>query len=302
MLKKNYPLHNHTTWRIGGVAKYFYEPTNQNELADFLARWDEQNITFLGAGSNVLIRDGGISHLVISARRLNNFTMMHGNIFYADAGVLLPILIKNAVDLRMYDAAFFAGIPGTVGGALRMNAGAFDHAIWHYVKKVKVINNRGEIFERFPSDFHCKYREVSGLDFAREWFLGAYLEFPVNHDLHARDHYQEILTARAKKQPVGEPNAGSVFKNPPGDYAARLIESLGLKGYRIGGAEVSKKHANIIINKENAKASDVENLILYIQNRIFSDYQIRLIPEVHIIGDNSCHPERSEGSSYYFTH
>jgi UDP-N-acetylmuramate dehydrogenase len=183
----------------------------------------------------------------------------------------------------MGPAEFFAGIPGTVGGALAMNAGAFGGETWDRVQSVEVVNRAGEVHERRPSEYRIDYRQVIG-PVADEWFLSARFAFEENYDT-SMDKVKALVNERREKQPLGLPSCGSVFRNPPDDYAARLIEDTGLKGFAIGGASVSTKHANFIINEGSASASDIERLIQHVQEEVAAKHKIRLTPEVHIIGE-----------------
>jgi len=200
----------------------------------------------------------------------------------AGAGVACTILARYCVRRQLGPAEFFAGIPGTVGGALAMNAGAFGGETWQQVKTVEVMDRHGEIHTRGPDEYEVGYRHVSGPQ--DEWFLGANFIFTEDYDT-SMDKVRSLVNERREKQPLGLPSCGSVFRNPPGDHAARLIETAGLKGHVIGGAVVSEKHANFIINQSDASAADIEALILHVQKVVLETHGIQLIPEVHIIGE-----------------
>ena len=288
-------LHNHqllayTSWKIGGAAEYFYHPSDLEDLVDLLKTINSEKIktTILGGGSNVLIRDGGISGLVIHLANTLNHIVITDNItnnktIDAGAGVSLGKLMKRCLDLGMAEAAFMAGIPGTLGGALRMNAGAHGNCIWNHTKTVTTINQTGEVKVRHATEFRSGYRKVSGLQ-EGEWLLAASLEFTAGDKNTAWATARKYLQQRRQSQPIGLPNCGSVFCNPEGDYAARLIELSGFKGKTLGGAQVSAKHANFILNINNASSNDVENLMEEIIERVRINFGITLHPEVHILG------------------
>jgi UDP-N-acetylmuramate dehydrogenase len=266
-LKKNHPLAKYTSWHIGGPAKIFYQPADLEDLSVFLKIHTGEYtdsplpIIFLGFGSNVLIRDKGIDGIVIHTKNLNR-TKKTSHTIYAETGIPLTRL------------PFLPGIPGSVGGALAMNAGAFGEEIWDYVIEVKTINQNGDIQTKTPTDFTINYRQV--IMPPNEWFISAKFilkKFKKNN----------AMKKRIAIQPINEKTCGSVFRNPPGDYAARLIESCGLKGKQIGDVQVSQKHANFIINKNNATATDVENLINYVTTEVHRKTGVKLTLEVKIL-------------------
>jgi UDP-N-acetylmuramate dehydrogenase len=255
----------------------------------------------IGLGSNLLVRDGGFHGVIVALHaRLNELFLVKQDqadgLIYAGAGVPCAKLARFAALHHLAGAEFLAGIPGTVGGALAMNAGCYGAETWQIVEKVRTINRAGELHERNPEDYLVGYRHValqqkfSNVD-GEEWFAGGWFRLERgDHDI-SRQKIKALLTARINSQPLNFPNAGSVFRNPAGDYAARLIEACGLKGYRVGGAMVSTKHANFIINNGNATASDIEAIIAMIRNTVKERTGIELIQEVRIIGE-----VRSNGS------
>lgn len=283
--QENHPLANYTTWKIGGLAEYFYQPADLEDLSMFLRNWKKEPVIFLGAGSNVLIRDGGVKGVVIYLRgRLNNLRELDDFTFRVEAGVGLARLVQQAVHFGMIDAAFLAGIPGTVGGALVMNAGAFGDAIWNHVTQVEVIDRSGKVTIRQAAEFEPHYRRVIGLK-ENEWFVASQLNF-ARGDVHeAENKLREVLLQRKCTQPVNEPSCGSVFRNPANNHAGKLIEACGLKGMQIGGAKISEKHANFIVNVGEAKAADVEKLMGIIVSKVLEKYNINLVSEVKIIGE-----------------
>lgn len=280
-------LARYTSWRVGGEAERFYRPANLLDLENFLSQLPENEpLTWLGLGSNVLIRDAGVAGTVIlTLNRLNKINLLKEDskvIVRAEAGVTCAKLARFCAGYGLEAGAFFAGIPGTVGGALAMNAGAFGHDTWSHVISVETLNHRGEIQKRLPSEFKIQYRQISGLN--HQFFAAGYFCFKQGDAVKAKETIHQLIKKRNNAQPIGKYSCGSVFRNPPGDYAARLIESAGLKGMRMGDAEVSQKHANFILNSGSAKASDIERLIHCVSDRVYEVHGIQLIKEVHIIG------------------
>ena len=279
------PLARHTSWRVGGVAEKLYKPNDIEDLQHYLQSLpSDEAVTILGLGSNVLIRDGGIRGSVIYTRgRLNKIELVDSSILYVEAGVNTARIAKLATEKGLAGGEFFAGIPGTMGGALTMNAGAFGGETWRLVDKVIMLTKQGQLIERKASEFSVSYRSVSVN--ADEYFVACYLKIPVNIEGDSSQKIKDLLAKRALTQPTNMPSAGSVFKNPEGDHAARLIEAAGLKGYQIGGAQVSEKHANFIVNTGKAKADDIEQLINYVQQQVLEKHNIQLETEVRILGE-----------------
>lgn len=281
----NHPLADYTSWKIGGQAEYLYLPKNLEDLSQLLHSWQEEPITFLGAATNVLIRDGGIKGLVIYLRNsLNELQELDNHTLRAEAGVRLTHLVQKCADLGLLDAAFMAGIPGTVGGALKMNAGAYGDYIWNYVQAVETIDRQGLVKLRAAKEFQADYRQVSGLA-ANEWLVAAKFNFTSDSVAKAKELVTTYIKKREQSQPLNLPSCGSVFRNPPGNHAARLIEASGMKGRKIGGAKVSEKHANFIVNCGNATAACVESLIQEVMAAVKKTSGVDLILEVHIIGE-----------------
>lgn len=280
----NEPLARHTSWRVGGPADVLFKPASKPDLALFLrALPADMPVLWLGLGSNLLVRDGGIRGAVIETHgALNDLQRLGETEVWCDAGVPCAKLAKQCAKWNLGPAEFFAGIPGTLGGALAMNAGAFGGETWRHVVLVETINRQGEIKRRMESDYEVAYRHVRGpLD---EWFLGAQLSF-AESDVDGEVGIRALLARRKETQPIGEPSCGSTFTNPPGHHAAKLIESAGLKGFRMGGAVVSAKHANFIINEGSATAADIEQLIAHVKATVQQQYGIELTPEVRIVGE-----------------
>ena len=289
------PMSKHTTWRAGGDADRYYQPADLDDWADFLRASPHDVIHVIGLGSNLLVRDGGLRGTVVALHaRLNDLRLIEqnqsGGLIYASAGVACAKVARFAAKHHLAGAEFLAGIPGTVGGALAMNAGCYGSETWEIVAQVQIITRNGEIVMRQPGEYAIAYRSVKRQSepagtIGAEWFTGAYFRLAQGDQTQSRQRIKELLAQRVASQPLNMPNAGSVFRNPSGDYAARLIEACGLKGCHIGGAMVSPKHANFIVNTGNASAADIEALIMMVQSRVKKATGIALIQEVRIIGD-----------------
>jgi UDP-N-acetylmuramate dehydrogenase len=282
-LRYDEPMSRHTSWRAGGPAEVFFIPASVDDLANFLAELDADTPIFWhGVGSNLLVRDGGIPGVVVSATKILR-DLERTDRYQVRAGAGLPCtqLARQCIRWQLGPSEFFAGIPGTVGGALAMNAGAHGGETWERVQSVRTIDRGGEIHERAPGEYSIGYRSVTGP--ANEWFLGATFGFEADV-APSIETLNTMLERRKTTQPLGLPSCGSVFRNPTGDHSARLIEAAGLKGYRIGGAEVSEKHANFIINRDNASATDIEELIEHVRQTVIDEHDVSLVHEVRIIG------------------
>lgn len=283
-LRHDEPMSKHTSWRAGGPADLFYQPAGLDDLAFFLRELDPDIPVFwLGLGSNLLVRDGGLRGAVVSARAVfRNLERSGEHEIRVGSSTPCTQLARQCIRWGLGPSEFFAGIPGTVGGALAMNAGAHGGETWERVTGVTTLSRSGETAERTPADYDIGYRSVKGP--AHEWFIEAKMHFEPDIE-PSMERLKEMLSRRKDTQPLGLPSCGSVFRNPPGDHAARLIEAAGLKGYRIGGAEVSVKHANFIINRESASAADIERLIDHVQKTVLDVHGIRLQHEVRIVGE-----------------
>lgn len=282
-IRNNELMSGHTSWRVGGPAEIFFRPGSLDDLSQFLQSLrGDVPVFWFGLGSNLLVRDGGLRGVVIAASGM--FTTLEKTgpqLVSAGASVPCTQLARQCIRWGLGPSEFFAGIPGLLGGALAMNAGAHGSETWERVRRVRTIDRYGEIRERFPDEYEIAYRSVRGPD--DEWFIEAELEFETGVEA-SMDTLKEMLARRKDTQPLGLPSCGSVFRNPPGDHAARLIEACGLKGCRIGEAEVSEKHANFIINRGEASALDIENLIRHVQQTVADRTGVELIPEVRIVG------------------
>ena len=253
-LRADEPMAGHVSWRAGGRAACAYFPVDLDDLALFLKslRHDEP-LLFVGLGSNLLVRDGGFEGTVVFTRdALGQMRQEADGAIYAEVGVTSPKLARYAAGLGLSGAEFLAGIPGSLGGALSMNAGCYGGETWNFVRKVLMLSRLGERIERRREDFTVAYRHVGLHHACDEWFVAAWLDFPPGDSAEARERIRSLLEKRGNSQPLALPNAGSVFRNPPDDNAARLIEAAGLKGFSIGGARVSEKHSNFIVNPDSA--------------------------------------------------
>ncbi len=284
VLRQNEPMSRHTSWRVGGPADRYFTPTSVEELALFVSGLPaDEPVHWVGLGSNLLVRDGGVRGTVICTHGvLSGLERRPDGTVIAEAGVPCAKLARQCVHWGLGSAEFFAGIPGTVGGALAMNAGAFGGETWRHVLSVRTMDRHGVLHSRSRGEYQVGYRNVRGP--ADEWFLAAEFLFETDSTASSAD-IKALLARRKASQPIGLPSCGSVFRNPPGDHAARLIEAAGLKGRRIGGAEVSPKHANFIINTGGATAADIEQLIELVRDTVEKVHGVRLQPEVRIIGE-----------------
>jgi len=277
------PMAKHTSWHVGGPVDIYFAPRDAMDLAAFV-RQLRPNVAlmWIGLGSNLLVRDGGIRGAVVSTHgALAAFERLNATNIRVEAGVPCARIAKQCVKWGLGPAEFFAGIPGTLGGALAMNAGAWGGETWRHVVQVEVLDRRGARRVRPAADYEIGYRRVKGPE--NEWFLGAQLQFERKPGVNG-DAIRQLLEKRKETQPIGEWSCGSVFTNPPGEYAARLIEAAGLKGFRIGDASVSEKHANFIINHGAARAADVEALIVHVQRQVAEVHRVDLATEVRIVG------------------
>jgi len=312
-------MSKHTTWKVGGKAKIYFQPDDVTDLQNFLVSLNQQqqqhNFLWLGLGSNVLIRDKGFNGIVINTvGKLNQIEIFENPIIEgtviedpniedpdiedkhklrvsAESGVSCSKFSREMAKAGLLGAEFFSGIPGSMGGAMAMNAGAFGNECWNHLDAVKTIDDQGQIHNRKNTDFNVSYRQVEGLKTTakgtREWFIQGFFKYPQNMAkvLDTKQKIKELLEKRNQTQPVQYANAGSVFKNPKGDFAARLIESCGLKKQQIGNAIISEKHANFIINSGNATAEDIECLMERAQQQVLENYSIKLEPEIRIFGE-----------------
>ena len=285
VMKLDEPMKKHTSWRTGGHAERYFKPADVDDLCCFLKQvTKDEPIFWLGLGSNLLVRDGGLKGTVIALSGvLNDLKVYDGISMHIGAGVACAKVARMSAQCGLTGGEFLAGIPGTMGGALAMNAGCFGSETWNIVRSVETVNRQGQRIKRDASDFEAGYRHVNLPE--DEWFISAELLLAKDEDGKGMERIQTLLNQRAESQPTGKASCGSVFRNPDSVYAARLIEDSGLKGISVGDACVSEKHANFIINSGNATAGDIESLILIIQEKVKQDHGIELIPEVRIVGE-----------------
>jgi len=292
-LRKYVDMRRYTSWRAGGLAERMYQPADLADLRVFLASLPADELVLpVGLGSNLLVRDGGLQGTVLLLHAaLTELRLEQGGAIYAQAGVPGAKLARFAARHNLRGAEFFAGIPGTVGGMLTMNAGCYGGETWIVVERVQTVDRMGVLHERTPAEYEIGYRhllrknEESDSTNPVEIFVGAWLRLPQGDGEVSRREIRELLSKRISSQPLNLPNAGSVFRNPAKDHAARLIEVCGLKGRKIGGAQVSEKHANFIVNVDHATAADIENLIAEVRKTVQEKTGIALHPEVRIVGE-----------------
>lgn len=306
-LRMNEPMSRHVSWRAGGCVDRAYLPADLEDIRAFLSTLPpEDAVHFIGLGSNLLVRDGGLrgtvifTHWALREIALTSDEMSEREVT-VDAGVASPKVARFAALHDLIGAEFLAGIPGTIGGALAMNAGCYGGEAWNIVRKVTTVDHTGALHERTPAHYRIGYRTVEprypripGVPAAgtadrrqspEEWFVSAVFALPRGNGAESRRKVRELLAQRIASQPLGEPNAGSVFRNPPGTYAAQLIEECGLKGHAIGGALISPKHANFIVNTGTARAADIEQLMDLARSAVKEKFGIELEREVRIVGE-----------------
>ena len=308
-LRQQVDMSKHTSWRAGGTAERMFQPADLDDLLVFLRGLPaDEPLYAVGLGSNLLVRDGGLRGTVLLLHgTLSGLHLEMDGSIYAEAGVPGAKLARFAALHNLQGAEFFAGIPGSLGGMLAMNAGCYGSETWEKVLRVQTVDRHGEVHIRTPADYEIGYRHVTRskvqdtrykaqdsslascalplVPESSEFFIAAWLQFPRGDGESARQGIKALLSKRIATQPLNLPNAGSVFRNPPGDHAARLIEQCGLKGKRIGGAQVSEKHANFIANTGAATAADIESLINEVQTEVQQQTGIKLHPEVRIVGE-----------------
>lgn len=284
VLRCHEPMSQHTSWRVGGVADYFYLPADKEDAVDLVRRIPrDMPVTWLGLGSNLLVRDGGIEGMVIkTVKSLSGVDILDRNRLFAEAGATCAKVARRSVAAGLAGAEFLAGVPGSFGGALAMNAGAFGGETWPLVLEVECVDRQGNLIRYSRGEVAYGYRRVELPDGVA--LLSGVLELRPGEGDGGRQEIRKLLDRRSASQPIQSANAGSVFKNPRGDHAARIIEQAGLKGHSVGGARLSAKHANFIINEGGASARDIEALIEEVRERVLSASGIELEPEVRIIG------------------
>jgi len=289
-LRQDEPMAKHVSWRAGGVAKVFYQPASVPDLCAFLrTRPAGEPILFLGLGSNLLVRDGGFDGAVVFTHHALTGIRQEGGsqlrpTFHVGAGVPAPHLARYVAKHGGAGSEWMCGVPGTIGGALAMNAGCYGGETWNHVIAAETVDRNGNVRLRQPPEYDVGYRHVTLKAAGEEWFISGVFVFERGEEAPAMKRMKKLLSQRVASQPLNQPNAGSVFRNPPGDFAARLIESCALKGVNIGGAQVSPKHANFIVNTGTATASDIESLMDLVQTTVRLRTGVDLVREVRIVG------------------
>jgi UDP-N-acetylmuramate dehydrogenase len=289
-LRENEPMSRHVSWRAGGRARTFFQPADLADLEVFVRSLPAgEPVLVVGLGSNLLVRDGGFAGTVLFTHHALTGIRQEPDhngrlVFTAGAGVPTPHLARFVAKHGGAGAEWMAGVPGTIGGALAMNAGCYGGEAWQHVESVTLLGRDGFLVTRRPQDFEIGYRHVVPKRARDEWFVSGTFSFAPGDEATAMRRMKELLSKRVATQPLNEPNAGSVFRNPEGDFAARLIEAAGLKGYTVGGAQVSRKHANFIVNKGGASAADIEAVIDHVQAAVLDAFGIELVREVRIVG------------------
>lgn len=279
-------MKNYVHFRVGGPADILLIPENKDQVIKTIELCKNNNIPYfvVGNGSNLLVRDGGIKGVVIKFNEVKNITVQ-GEVIEAECGAMLKDVSNEALNNSLTGFEFACGIPGTIGGAVFMNAGAYDGEIAHVIESAEVIDNNGEIKVLSKDELELGYR--SSIVMKKNYIvLSARFKLKHGEVRKIKEIVEDLTNKRESKQPLEYPSAGSTFKRPVGYYAGKLIQDAGLKGYVIGGAAVSEKHSGFVINKSNATAKDILDLIAHIQNEVKDKFDVELHPEVRIIGED----------------
>lgn len=283
------PLSKHTTFRVGGMADYLVTPENTAELSAILALCKENHIPYLviGNGSNLLFSDEGYRGVVIQIKEwkepIQFFEEAEGVKVLVPAGVMLSKLAMEIAEKGLKGFEFAAGIPGTLGGAIVMNAGAYDGEIKDYFLYADILDENGEKVRYYSNDMNFSYR-MSSLQEKEAIVLRAAFRFQSGNKHEIKQKIEEFQALRKQKQPLEYPSAGSTFKRPKGYYAGKLIMDAGLRGFRIGGAMISEKHCGFVINVDHATAADIYSIILEVRARVEEKFGVILEPEIKQIG------------------
>ena len=285
-IKLNAKMSEHIHFKVGGPVDILLNPSSVNQIKSTLQICKENSIPFyvIGNGSNLLVKDGGIRGVVIKLCNLDNITV-NGNEIEAESGALLKDVSKKAVENSLTGFEFACGIPGSVGGAVFMNAGAYDGEIKNVIKEATVIDKDGNILTLSKDELELGYRTSSVMK-NNYIVLSAVFDLNDGEQNKVIERVNELTSKREEKQPLEYPSAGSTFKRPEGYFAGKLIQDAGLKGFSIGGAAVSEKHSGFVINKGGATAKDILDLIAHIQNEVKKQFGVDLHPEVRIIGED----------------
>ncbi|MEW8955846.1 UDP-N-acetylmuramate dehydrogenase [Clostridium sp.] len=282
----NEPMKNHIYFKVGGPADIMVVPDTMEKVIAVVNYCRNKDIPYfiIGNGSNLLVKDGGLRGVIIKITELTDITI-DGDIITAQCGAELKHVSKAALDNNLTGFEFACGIPGSIGGAIFMNAGAYDGEMSYVTDKVKVLDNNGEIIEIERDDLELGYR-TSVIMKKGYVVLSVTLKLKKGDYSAIDDRIKDLTKKREDRQPLEYPSAGSTFKRPEGYFTGKLIQDLGLKGTSIGGAAISEKHAGFIINKGNATAKDILDLIAHVQNKVKENYGVDLHPEVRIIGED----------------
>ena len=280
------PMTKHTSFHIGGPAELMAQPQSEAELQSLLLKAAEAAVpvTLVGNGSNLLVRDKGIRGLVIKLGSMLRDIKVSGNVLTFGSGVSLAQASKKAAELGLSGMEFAVGIPGSIGGAVYMNAGAYDGEMAKVVKSVRVMDAAGEVSELSAGELDFGYRH-SALQGSDKIVTSVTVELSAGDKQAIAEKMADFSNRRITKQPLELPSAGSMFKRPPGYFAGTLIDQTGLKGYTVGGAQVSEKHAGFVVNIGGATAADVLQLICDVQDKVFAAHGVHLEPEVLVLGE-----------------
>ena len=285
-IRVNEPLSKHTTFKIGGNAAYFVSPTSDIEMANLIKLLNEESVKYyvLGNGSNVLAPDEGYPGVIIYVgEKFADISLIDENVIYAKAGAMLGKVARFAMDNSLTGMEFAAGIPGSIGGAIYMNAGAYGGEMKDIVVEATVCDKDGKIFKLSKDELDLSYRH-SSIEDNEYVVLDVTLKLEDGDFKEIKAKVEELAGKRLEKQPLEYPSAGSTFKRPEGYFAGKLIEDAGLRGYAIGDACVSEKHCGFVVNKGNASAAQIMELIEYVSNEVYKTAGVRIEPEVKFLG------------------
>lgn len=283
---KDEPMDKHTTFRAGGKADYLVMPSNEEQVRDLVLLLKKENVPYyvMGNGSNLLVRDQGFKGVIIQIARKMNQIRVEGETIYAQAGALLSKIAAQALGEGLTGFEFASGIPGTLGGAVMMNAGAYGGEMKQVIVNACVLTSAGEIAV-IPADLMELGYRTSVFAKNQDIILSAQLKLEYGNEAVIREYMDELKKQRVSKQPLEYPSAGSTFKRPEGYFAGKLIQDAGLRGFQVGGAQVSEKHCGFVINKDHATATDILSLMEQVSDKVETKFGVRLEPEVKIIGE-----------------
>ncbi|MCM1158115.1 MAG: UDP-N-acetylmuramate dehydrogenase [Bacteroidales bacterium] len=279
------PMAKHTTFRIGGPAKCFVTPQTTEEIGQVVLLCNAEKVPFfvMGHGSNLLVSDAGMEGVVIQLYQNYAKFSVEGSVVRAQAGIMLHRLGNALMEAELTGFEFAAGIPGTLGGAVMMNAGAYGGEMKDIVTAVQLMDKNGNLFEKDKEEMEFSYRH-SIVEDGQYIVLGASLRLEPGKREEIAARMEELATARKAKQPLEFPSAGSTFKRPEGYFAGKLIMDAGLRGHQVGGAQISEKHCGFVVNKGDATAEDVMKLIDEVKDKVYEQFQVELEPEVRLVG------------------